>query len=136
MFIFEETNMFKKVIAFVLVGLIYTMGVAPAYAGPKEEKEARFAQKVKEGISKLGTGTEARLEVKLRDKTKLKGYVSETGDESFVIVDEKTGRASTVTYPQVKQVKGNNLNTAAEIAIGIGVVLLPIMVVLFLVSRD
>jgi hypothetical protein len=133
MFIFEERNMFKRVIAFVLVGLVYTMGVAPAYAGPKEEKEARFAQKVKEGIGKLGTGTEARLEVKLRDKTKLKGYVSEAGDESFVIVDEKTGMASTVTYPQVKQVKGKNLNTAGEIALGIGVILLPIIVVLLTV---
>jgi len=125
--------MSRKFIAFVLVGLVYTMGVAPAYAGPKEEKEARFAQKVKEGISKLGTGTEARLEVKLRDKTKLKGYVSESGDESFVIVDEKTGMASRVTYPQVKQVKGNNLNTAAEIALGIGIVVLPIILVLLTV---
>jgi len=128
--------MFKKVIAFVLVGLVYTMGVAPAYAGPKEEKEARFAQKVKVGISKLGTGTEARLEVKLRDKTKLKGYVSEAGDESFVIVDEKTGMASTVAYPQVKQVKGKNLNQAAEIALGVGIILLPIIIVVALVSQD
>ena len=128
--------MFKRILALVLVGLLYTMGVAPAYAGGKEEKEARFAQKVKEGIGKLGTGTEARLEVKLRDKTKLKGYVSEAGDESFVIVDHKTGVASTVAYPQVKQVKGNNLNTAAEIALGIGIILLPIIIVVALVSRD
>ncbi len=128
--------MFKKVTAVVLAGLIFTIGVVPAYAGAKEEKEARFALKVKDGISKLGTGTEARVEVKLRDKTKLKGYVSESGDESFVIVIEKTGMATTVAYPQVKQVKGNNLNMAAEIALGVGVILLPIAIVLLLVTRD
>ncbi len=128
--------MFKRVMALVVVGLLYTMGVAPVYAGGKEEKEARFAQKVKEGIGKLGTGPDARLEVKLRDKTKLKGHVSESGDESFVIVDEKTGMASTVAYPQVKQVKGNNLNQAAEIALGVGIILLPIIIVVALVSRD
>jgi hypothetical protein len=44
---------------------------------------------------------------------------------SFVIVDEKTNATSTVAYPQVKQVKGNNLSTAAEIALGVGVILLP-----------
>jgi hypothetical protein len=129
--------MFKKVLSLALVGFLLSVaGPGLAYAGSKEEKATRFAEKVKEGISKLGTGAEARIEVKLRDKTKLKGYVSEAGEDSFVIVDEKTGATSTVTYPQVKQVKGNNLSTAAEIALGVGVVLLPIVIVVLLVSQS
>lgn len=129
--------MFKKALSLVLVGFMITVtGVNPAYAVSRAEKEARFAEKVKEGISRLGTGAEARVEVKLRDKTKLKGYVGEAGEDSFVIVDEKTGAASTVTYSQVKRVKGNNLSRGAEIAIGVGVILLPIIVVLIFVSRD
>jgi hypothetical protein len=76
------------------------------------------------------------FEVKLRDKTKLKGYVSEAGQDSFVIVNEKTSATSTVSYEQVKQVKGNNLSTAAEIALGVGIILLPIAIVVFLVSQD
>ena len=129
--------MFKKVLSLALVGFLLSVaGLRLVYAGSKEEKATRFAEKVKEGISKLGTGAESRIEVKLRDKTKLKGYVSEAGEDSFVIVDEKTGATSTVTYPQVKQVKGNNLSTAAEIALGVGIVLLPIVVVLLLVSQS
>jgi preprotein translocase subunit SecF len=128
--------MFKKVLSWVLIGFLLSVtGASSAYAGSKEEKEVRFAEKVKEGISKLGTGAEARIEVKLRDKTKLKGYVSEAGEDSFVIVDEKTGATSTVTYPQVKQVKGNNLSKGAKIAIGVGVILLPIVIALIFVSR-
>jgi hypothetical protein len=127
--------MFKKILSLVLVGfLLNVTGVSFAYAGSKEEKETRFAEKVKEGISKLGTGAEARIEVKRRDKTKLKGYVSEAGKDSFVIVDEKTGATATVTYSQVKQVKGNNFSKGAEIAIGVGFILIPIIVVLILVS--
>ena len=129
--------MFKKILSLLLVGFLLTVaGLRLAYAGSKEEKATRFAEKVKEGISKLGTGAEARIEVKLRDKTKLKGYVSEAGEDSLVIVDEKTGATSTVTYAQVKQVKGNNLSTAAEIAIGVGVILLPIVIVLLLISQS
>ena len=129
--------MFKKVLSLALVGFVFSVvGLRLAYAGSKEEKATRFAAKVKDGISKLGTGAEARIEVKLRDKTKLKGYVREAGEESFVIVDEKTGATSTVTYAQVKQVKGNNLSTAAEIAIGIGIILLPIAIVVLLVSQS
>jgi preprotein translocase subunit SecF len=127
--------MLKKVLSLVLVGfLLNVIGVSVAYAGSKEEKETRFAEQVKEGIRKLGTGAEARIEVKLRDKTKLKGYVSEAGEDSFVIVDERTGATSTVTYPQVKQVHGKNLSTAAKIAIGVGVILLPIIIALIFVS--
>lgn len=127
--------MFKKVLSLVLVGfLLNVTGVSAAHAGSKEGKETRFAEKVKEGISKLGTGAEARIEVKLRDKTKLKGYVGEAGEDSFLIVDEKTGATSTVTYSQVKQVKGHNLSKGAEIAIGVGVILIPIIIVLIFVS--
>ena len=129
--------MLKKVLSLALVAfLLSAAGLRLAYAGSKEEKATRFAEKVKEGIGKLGTGAEARIEVKLRDKTKLKGYVSEAGTESFVIIDEKTGAPSTVTYAQVKQLKGNNLSTAAEIAIGVGVILLPIVIVVLLVSQS
>ena len=129
--------MLKKVVCLVVVGFLFSVtGVSFAYAGLKEEKEIRFAEKVKDGISKLGTGAEARIEVKLRDKIKLKGYVSEAGEDSFVIVDEKTSATSRVTYSQVKQVKGNNLSKGAEIAIGVGVILLPILIVVLLLSHS
>lgn len=128
-------EMFRKILSVALVVfLLNVAGVRFAYAGSKEVKEPRFAEKVKEGVGKLGTGAEARVEVKLRDKTKLRGYVSEAGKESFVIVDEKTGATSAVTYSQVKQVRGNNLSTGAKIAIGVGVILIPIIVALIFVS--
>src|SRR5438067_2261831 len=82
-----------------------------------DDKAAREAEKVKAAISKLGTGPAARVEVKLKDRTKLKGYVSELNDYHFVVTDDKTGIATAVAYPQVKQVKGNNLSTGAKIAI-------------------
>ena len=114
---------YMRITAVVLVALLLNITCpSPALAGNSPEKEARFAQKVKTEIAKLGTGPDARVEVKLRDKTKLKGYISEVGEQSFAIIDDKTGSATTVTYPQVKQVKGNNLSTAAKIAIGIGIV--------------
>jgi hypothetical protein len=129
--------MFKKVLCLVLVGFLLSVaGVRPAYAGAREEKETRLAEKVKKGISKLGTGAAARVEVKLRDKTELKGYVSEAGEDSFVIVDEKTSAISRVPYSQVQQVKGNNLSTAAKIAIGVGIILLPIAIALFYASKS
>jgi len=70
-------------------------------------------------LLKLGTGKDARVKIKLRNGTKLKGYVSEINDESFFVVEDSTGATTEVPYPQTKQVKGNNLSSGAKIAIGI-----------------
>ena len=114
--------MFRKYISILFIVLVVNLlGVFPVIASTKEEKEAQFAEKVKANIAKLGTGKDARVEVKLKDGTKLKGYVSKIDDESFVVTDAKTGTETTVLYPQTKQIKGNNLNTGAKIAIGIGI---------------
>lgn len=117
--------MFKRILSVALVAsLLSVAGPVSARAAvskSKAEKEALFVEKLKEGVTKLGTGTEARVEVKLKDKTKLKGYVSEVGGEGFSVVDAKTGKETRVAYPQVQKVKGHNLSTGAKVAIGLGV---------------
>jgi hypothetical protein len=102
----------------------------PAFAGTKAEKDARRAEKVRTQLAKLGTGKDALVRVELRDKTKLEGYVSEVGAESFVLTD-KTGKASTIAYPQVKKAQGNNLSTGAKIAIGAGVAAAIVLLVIW-----
>lgn len=115
--------MFKRNLTLMLIGaLIFSLSAAPmTLAKSKEEKAAEFAAKVKANIAKLSSGPDARIEVKLRDKTKLKGYVSRTGEDSFVVVDAKTGTTTEVPYPNVASVTGKNLSTGAKIAIGIGI---------------
>ena len=107
---------------FLIVLLANIAYPSRALAGDKQEKEVKFAQKLKSELEKLGTGRDARVEVKMRDKTKLKGHISEISYEYFVVVDTKTGSPTTVTYSQVEKVKGNNLSTGAKIAIGAGIV--------------
>ena len=114
--------MFKEVVTILLVTLVINLtGVRLAYADSKEEKQARFAEKIKANVLKLGTGESTRVRVKLRDNAKLEGYISEASAETFTVTDRKTGVATTVGYPQVKSVQGNNLSTGAKIAIGVGI---------------
>jgi len=120
--------MWKKLTSLAVASALVLFACSTSIAASsKEEKEAKLSEKVKTGVSKIGTGPAARVEVKLRDKTKLKGYVGEMSENYFVVIDDKTGAAITVPYPQVKQVKGNNLSTGAKIAIGIGVVVLLVL---------
>ena len=111
--------MYKKLLSLALVALLihFVIGVPSASASTEAQKQARLAEKVKVGVLKLGIGKEARVAVKLRDHTKVAGYISEVREDSFAITDLNTGVVTTIAYPNVKQVKGHNLSTGAKIAI-------------------
>lgn len=112
--------MLKKVCSVVLAALLLQAAAVPAFASAGAGKESKRAEKMRTQLAKLGTGTDARIKLILRDKTKLEGYVSEVGAESFVVTDS-AGKATTVAYPQVSKARGHNLSTGAKIAIGIGI---------------
>ena len=121
-----------KLLAFLLVAAVVNVaGMRLAYADPKEEREARYAEKIKASVLKLGVGESTRVKVKLQDKTKLEGYISDAGPDTFTVTDRKTGVATTVAYPQVKSVQGNNLSTGAKIAIGVGIAASIIFIILW-----
>ena len=82
-------------------------------------KQGKFAERVKAHIAKLGTGPGARIELRLRDKTKVKGYVNYVDEDHFVVADDQTGITTRMTYAQVIQIKGENFNRDKQIAIGI-----------------
>ncbi|MGH9949586.1 MAG: hypothetical protein ACRD6X_20630 [Pyrinomonadaceae bacterium] len=110
--------MLQKIVVVMMIGLVSNL----ANFANDSEKEMEFAQKVKSEITRLGTGPDARVSVKLKDGTKVKGYVTEIKSDSFLMKNEKPGMTMEVPYSQVKQVKGNNLSTGATIAIAVGVI--------------
>ena len=113
--------MSKKLVSLAVAALLINLlCVAPVVAAGRE-KEARLARQVRDGIARLGTGPQALVEVRLRDDSKLKGYVREADETRFVVVDAGSGVAVAVPYPQVRKVTGNNLSTGAKIAIGVGI---------------
>ncbi|MGC2237257.1 MAG: hypothetical protein WA584_13930 [Pyrinomonadaceae bacterium] len=97
--------MSRRILSMILAGLILN---AVFYSTAKANNEAEFAAKVKTEIASLGAGNQTRVSVKLRDETRVKGCVSEIGDESFSVVNEKTRAISKIPYTAVKQIKGKN----------------------------
>jgi len=123
--------MLRKHAAVVLVaGMFNLLFAGTINAGINEQKKrAARTEKVKTAISKVGTGPNARVEVKLYDKTKLKGFIQEANVDHFMLLDSKTGSTIQVPYSNVQQVKGNNLHTGVKIAIGVGLILLLAIIV-------
>jgi hypothetical protein len=115
--------MFKKILSFVVIVLLLNLvGVSPAYAaGVKQDKEERKAEKIKAGILKLGTGKEARVAVRLKNRSIVEGYVSEASDKTFTVVGEKSGITTTIPYVEVNKLVGSKgERIPKDVAKGVG----------------
>jgi hypothetical protein len=101
--------MFEKLLSLALPCLLTSMITSvPVSAQLQAGREPQQTEKVKATVTKLGTGKQARVEVKLKDNTKLKGYIGEIAQEHFTLIDPKHGTITPVPYDQVQQIKNTN----------------------------
>ena len=105
--------MFHKLTAFCLAVLLLQICLSSASAQTSDAQTA----KVKAQIAKRGTGDKAKVKIELRDKTKVKGYISQSGEDEFTVTDLKTQAQTKIAYRDVAQVKGWGLSRGAKIAI-------------------
>lgn len=95
-----------------------------ASAATKAEKEAKQVEKIKQRVRKVGTDEYARITVGLKNQSKeLKGYVSEIGEDGFVVTNSKTKVATAVAYRDVAYIRGKGLPPIAIVGITAGAVL-------------
>ena len=113
--------MLNKSVSIALVFALLHVRSGPVLAESRGEVDARFVESVKQAVLILGVGPKALVKVELRNKTKLTGYVGEAGEDTFTIVDPRTGGTSTVAYTQAAKVRGQSLSTGAKIGIGIAI---------------
>jgi small nuclear ribonucleoprotein (snRNP)-like protein len=112
--------MFRRAFAIMLSGvlLVTAFGFQPALAQTGNETQA--LEKVRASVQKIGLGRNARVEVKLRDNTQLKGYISAADQDSFTVIDSNTGSTRTVSYADSSSVKkaGSGLSAKTWIILG------------------
>jgi hypothetical protein len=116
--------MLKRTFAIMLSGifLVTAFGFQNILAQTRDDTQAVETMRTK--VKKIGLGPNARIEVNLRDKTQLKGYISAADQESFTVTDRKTGSTRTVSYADASSVKklGGGLSSKTWIILGAAVV--------------
>jgi hypothetical protein len=121
--------MLKKHLSLALVILLSNVLLAvPARARTQSSNQDQSVEKTKTKIAKLGVGSKARATVRLKNGTKIKGYIAEARTDDFVIRDRKTNDPHTVAYEEVVKVEKNGGHSRARnitigVAIGVGVTL-------------
>lgn len=112
--------MFKRLFSIGLVVLLIHAGNSLLIANAGQGDAS--TDKVKATVVGRGTGPKAKVTVKLKDNTKLKGFISQSGNDSFSLTDSKTGQVTTLAYADVSEVKKQGgLSLAAKIGIAVGV---------------
>ena len=111
--------MFKRILSGTLIVLLVQLACAYPLMAADSKKDSDKTEKVRAAIFKLGTGPEARVKIKMKDNTKLEGYISEAGPDHFILVDKKTGAAVMLEYSNVRQIVGSNASRGMKIAIGV-----------------
>lgn len=113
--------------------LVFT--AAPVLARTRADRQAESSEQIKAKVLQLGTGAKARATVRLKNGTKIKGYVEQAGEQEFAVRDKETGASVRLLYTDVakfEERKGHS--TAKAIAIGAGIgagVILTIMAIVF-----
>ena len=93
--------MLKRTLSVLLLVIISTAGVSLTTLSAQGTTDLQKA-KVRSKVESLGTGT--HVEVKLRDKTKLRGEITGSDSDSFYI-ENLAGGNTKVFYSDVSEVK-------------------------------
>jgi glucokinase len=119
--------MLRKCFSLVLVAAFCCASSGASALAKEKAKEVKpeHVEKIKRKVFARGTGTKARVGVKLNDGTKLKGYVSEATAADFTVVrtDAQSGATVKINYQDVRELKahGKGMSTTSKVLIGAGI---------------
>ena len=109
----------------VAVMLLLVTVPHPATAGQTAGQggaQVPTVEAIKSRVARLGLGAKAKATARLKNGTKVKGYIAQAGEEDFVVRDRKTDAPTTIRYADVLKVEDNKgHSTARNIAIGVAV---------------
>ena len=110
--------MIRKHIALALSIIIAALSLAlPAPVAAQSDAEN---EKVRAKVQILSASRDSQVEVKFRDKTKIKGYITAVEPVSFTLKDPKTGTTQSIAYSEVDSVSkaGGGVSTKTWLILG------------------
>ena len=110
--------MTKKYAAITLSLIITALNLAlPSQATAQSNTDI---EKVRARVQILSASRDSQVEVRFRDKTKVKGYITSVEPASFNLRDSKAGTSQSIAYSEVDSVSkaGDGVSTKTWLIIG------------------
>ena len=122
-----------RTVSWLLSALLLLAPAIQTFATGQTADKQTPIEKIKIQVAKLGVGERARATITTKDGAKIKGYVSQTGDDDFVMRDRETSSPTTIRYADVAKVERNQGHSIAKtvlISIGAGTAIVLVSVFL------
>ena len=109
--------MMKRHLALTLSVIITALSFSPAIVTAQSTAEI---EKVRARVQTLSTSKDSQVEVKFRDRTKIKGYIDRVEPLSFTLRNAKDGTSQSITYSEVESVSkaGGGVSTKTWLILG------------------
>lgn len=104
-----------KILSLALIVILAPLSPAVRAQGPADDVEK--TAKIKAEIAKRVSNKKTRVKIKLRDGAELKARITQAGEDSFTVTDDKTGKQTELVYGDVAAVKGRGMSTGLKIGI-------------------
>jgi hypothetical protein len=112
--------MFRKISSLLIIVLLM-QSLSGATALVAQTRNDEQVEKVRLKVAKQGYGDKARVTVRMKDGTKVKGFISQAGADDFTVRDRKTGEPTLIRYLDVAKLESNRgHSTLRNVLIGVG----------------
>jgi hypothetical protein len=127
-------NMPYKFVSLILVAVLVHSSVA-AQSMRQSPAQPEKIQQILRKAQDNDKAVKVTLARNIGGRTKLEGKVSEISGSGFTLIEQKTGKITTLTYADVLQVKQSGMSKGARIGIGVGIVVGALILVAILVTK-
>ena len=114
----KRFSMIKKHLAITLSVIISTLSLGlPVTATTQSTTDI---EKIRAKVQTLSASRDSQVEVKFRDRTKLKGFIESVEPVSFKLRDAKNGTSQSIAYSEVDSVTkaSNGVSTKTWLILG------------------
>jgi hypothetical protein len=108
--------MIKKNVAVTLSIMLTVM----SFVLPAKAQSTAEVDKIRAKVQILAAGKDSQIEVKFRDRTRIKGYIESVEPLSFTLKDRKDGTSQSIAYSEVDSVSkaGSSISTKTLLILG------------------
>src|SRR5262250_1161809 len=101
--------------------IAYAIGLSSFGPAARAQSTLNAETKAKTEVVDRLNKKETRVKVKLRNGSEVKGRITQSGDNSFTLTNEKTHIGSDIVYADVLHIEGRGMSKKKKIFIAVGV---------------
>ncbi|HEV8428590.1 MAG TPA: hypothetical protein VGQ41_11880 [Pyrinomonadaceae bacterium] len=117
----------------LIISLAFAIVLA-SFGPAVRAKESKLTPKAE--VEKRLNKKETRVKVKLNNGSEMKGRLTQSSEDGFTLLDEKTGKNTDIAYADVQNVEGRGMSKKKKILIATGVVVAVAITALVIALKD